>query len=78
MLPRRINMHLPDKRLLVEGQAQAGAGAADKDVRSSKKRGFAWIRQKAMRTGTLPSVISLGEFGGSVFRLNMFCNMHAK
>jgi hypothetical protein len=56
VLPRRINMHLPDKRLLVEGQAQAGAAAAAADSqggRSSKKRGFAWIRQKAMRTGAL-------------------------
>lgn len=51
-------MHLPDKRLLVEGQSEtvtgaaAGTAAADKGG-SSKKKGFAWVREKAMRTGTV-------------------------
>lgn len=54
MLPRRIHMHLPDKRLLVEGQADAAAtGTEAKGGRSSSgsRKGFSWIRQKAMRTG---------------------------
>jgi hypothetical protein len=46
-------MHLPDKRLLVEGQATAAAdsGGDTSHGSSRNKKPFRWIRQKAMRTG---------------------------
>lgn len=67
VLPRRINIHLPDTRLLVEGQSEATTAAAEAAVTGTvgaaggssgggsssggSKKRFGWIRQRAMRTG---------------------------
>jgi hypothetical protein len=50
-LPRRIQLHLPDSRLLLQGQAAAAADEAA--AGPPKQRQHWWRRKQAMRTGVV-------------------------
>ncbi|WIA07993.1 hypothetical protein OEZ85_007464 [Tetradesmus obliquus] len=53
VLPRRIQLHLPDSRLLLEGQAAAAEDAAAGPAKQ-RQRWWRKLRKQAMRTGHKP------------------------
>lgn len=51
VVPRRIQLHLPDARLLLEGQEAGAAAAAAAQGKRSHKAWWKKSRKHAMRTG---------------------------
>jgi hypothetical protein len=54
VIPRRINLHLPDTRLLLEGQAAAAETAAAAAAQESKHKRWKLGRKKAFNPGSKP------------------------